>query len=455
MYRDGFGIRVDKDWLGLSKASTSGSSYYGLRPANTIGYVALTARDNSQLEEKTDREGFKLTPAYENFQLLIGVVTQFTAEVQDFLRREYLTFKNLHQSDVANLVHDASPEQLVDQLRSGIGSAQKGDVLVGRVVEALERIGAEPPALRELQASAGRDDARRLVDQLAGHWTSLSQTAASARDTLKEVDDLLTALVQLGPTGKLLANRVAGFRERLEEVYELASLGLTTEALTHEISNIAENLRSRTNQAHSYLRRKQSRDVELLSFVEEVSTAVAALRKQLGHLDPSLRFARDRREVIDLREFFEKLGSFYKERLRGKGIEWRLTEARNGSFSVRMSRGRLVQVVDNLILNSEYWLAADLEAKHISRAAIKVQLDAPHVRISDTGRGVLPALEGNLFEPFVTGKGRGRGRGLGLFIVAQLLDSDDCTITLSPERNEYRRRYIFDIDFTGARHGDS
>ncbi len=455
VYRDGFGIRVDKDWLGLSKASTSGSSYYGLRPANTIGYVALTARHNPQLEEKTDREGFKQTPPYDNFRLLMDEVVGFTAVVQDFLRREYISFRNLHQAEVANVVHDATPEQLVAQIRTGLASATKGDVLVNRIAQVLEGIGAEPPALRQLAKTTLQDDARRLVDQLASHWTSMSRTALTARQTLEQVDELLEAMSKLVPTSNLLANRVISFREQLEEVYELASLGLTTEALTHEISNIAEHLKGRTNQAQSYLRRKQSRDAELISFVDSVSSAVTALRKQLGHLDPSLRFARDKREVIDLRTFFDGVGSFYKERLAAKGISYALSEPVGGTFAVRMSRGRLVQVVDNIILNSEYWLSSDLEAGHISMAAISVDLNAPHVHISDTGRGVIPELEGTIFEPFVTGKGRSRGRGLGLFIVAQLLDADDCAIGLLHERNQFGRRYIFDLDLSGARYDEA
>jgi signal transduction histidine kinase len=174
----------------------------------------------------------------------------------------------------------------------------------------------------------------------------------------------------------------------------------------------------------------------------------------LGHLDPSLRFARDKREVIDLRKFFEDVGAFYEERLHAKRISYDVLESGDGNFSVRTSRGRLVQVVDNIILNSEYWLSADLDGGHISAAVIKVEIDAPHVRISDTGRGVIPELEGTLFEPFVTGKGRSRGRGLGLFIVAQLLDADDCTIQLSHDRNEFGRRYIFDLDLSGARYDE-
>jgi signal transduction histidine kinase len=106
--------------------------------------------------------------------------------------------------------------------------------------------------------------------------------------------------------------------------------------------------------------------------------------------------------------------------------------------------------MDNLILNSEYWLKSDMEAKRIKAGTIKLSVDSGRVRVEDNGRGVIPELDQSLFEPFVTGKGRGKGRGLGLFIVRQLLDSEDSTITLLPDRNAFGRRYIFELDFSGV-----
>lgn len=43
VYRDGFGVRVDEDWLGLGEQWTSGGSYYSLRPGNVSGYVSISA----------------------------------------------------------------------------------------------------------------------------------------------------------------------------------------------------------------------------------------------------------------------------------------------------------------------------------------------------------------------------------------------------------------------------
>jgi hypothetical protein len=49
VYRDHFAIRMEEDWLRLGQSWTSGRSYYGLKPANTIGYFELSADRNPQL----------------------------------------------------------------------------------------------------------------------------------------------------------------------------------------------------------------------------------------------------------------------------------------------------------------------------------------------------------------------------------------------------------------------
>ena len=88
IFRDGFGVRVDRDWIGLAKQWTGASSYYALKPENTLGYVALTAKDNQCLVETTDREGFVVTPHYQNFLAIFEYFRKFAHDAQEFLRGE-------------------------------------------------------------------------------------------------------------------------------------------------------------------------------------------------------------------------------------------------------------------------------------------------------------------------------------------------------------------------------
>jgi signal transduction histidine kinase len=120
---------------------------------------------------------------------------------------------------------------------------------------------------------------------------------------------------------------------------------------------------------------------------------------------------------------------------------------------LRINKGKLSQIMDNFVLNSQYWLAEDIKHDRIKQGQIRFEVEQPFLRISDNGRGIDPSVEAALFEPFVSAKGRGMGRGLGLFIVKQLLDSEGCQVGIVPLRNKSGRLFKFQIDFRGATNG--
>ena len=161
----------------------------------------------------------------------------------------------------------------------------------------------------------------------------------------------------------------------------------------------------------------------MIAYIEEVRSSVAAMRKQLTHLTPSLRYLRERRERIDMELFVEDLVRFYKDKLAANGISL-YVRTRTTGFSVHMNRGKLTQVFDNLILNAEYWLKESIGAGFIEKGEITITISQPYVQVTDNGRGVEESVEDSLFEPFVTMKRAGEGRGLGcLYAVNSLTPS--------------------------------
>ena len=192
---------------------------------------------------------------------------------------------------------------------------------------------------------------------------------------------------------------------------------------------------------------------EAPTYVEHVQSSIAAMRKQLAHLTPSLRYLRERRERIEVFTWARDLSTFHNDNFDKKGV--RVVVVRDGTngFVVNMNRGKLTQILDNLILNAEYWLREAVSADLLLTGEITITVDTPFLRVMDNGKGVEESVEESLFDPFVTTKRIGEGRGLGLFVVRQLLDSESCSITLLDDRNAYGRRYVFELDFSGAING--
>ena len=454
VYRDGFGVRVDYDWLGLASERTSGKSYYSLRPANTLGYIAITARDNAQLSEKTDREGFQVTPYYKNFFLLLKAFTKFSNDVQAFLRRSWLRFEEESRRGTPTQVPAVTPDEIARQMRDTLSLAETYREPIRRLSNQL--VAASDAANQSLQgvtASASALGANgRLRTALDHHSTEVHFLANRIHETktvLVELDGFLHTVAETNPLSAVLANEIADLHEQLAEVYSTISLGLTAEALSHELHNVADQLAARTQKALERLRRRPDADGVLITYAEYVRNAVGALRKQLSHLAPSLRYVRERREDISLLAFLESLSEFHIERMGQHNVRVAF-EGDNQDFAIRMNRGKLTQVFDNLILNSEYWLREAIRSHEISHGMILLTVRSPFVRVADNGPGISQTVEHRLFTPFVTAKVLGEGRGLGLFITRQLLESEGCTIGLAPERNALGRLFVFEIDFSGA-----
>jgi signal transduction histidine kinase len=235
----------------------------------------------------------------------------------------------------------------------------------------------------------------------------------------------------------------------MDDMYEAIALGLAAEAIVHEIFQITEGLSARTKRLSSRL--DNDPDAKpVLNFLEHVQAATSALRKQVSFLSPALRYVREKREELVLPSFLKELEEFYRDRLAKNKITLSFTDKSDKPFIVKMNRGKLTQVLDNFVLNSEYWLREDIRQGRHTKGEIHIEIERPFLRISDNGRGIDPSVEAMLFEPFVTAKARGEGRGLGLFIVKQLLNADGCHVGVLPQRNRSRRLFVFQIDLRGA-----
>ncbi len=440
VYRDHFAIRMEEDWLRLGQSWTSGKSYYGLRPANTLGYFELSAFNNPQLREKSDREGFLDTRASRGFAAITRQCVGFANSALTDVRRSFNRFKERQLAAEARLPTAWTPPDAVKALKEAKQSATRAQATLSatdrqrkaalvNVRASLQRVVKEAalPA-SQLRAAA---DAIRQLDEVVGEWENQRAVLETQLAALKEDQTLTAALLQ----------RFDQFKNQVTEVYEAVGLGLVAEGLAHEMDAILEDLVQRTNRAAP--RAKQLNDAALVGYVEAVRATVSTLRKQVSFLDPMLRTTREQRSTFSVAEFVQEFVELRKERLARFRIQAIARVERD--FVVRMSRGRLQQVLDNLCRNSEFWLR-QRGPDQGAGGEIFLTVSAPNVVISDTGPGVKTSLENVLFEPFISGKPGGEGRGLGLFISRQLLQRDGCDVMLEPERNEKGRRYEFSVD---------
>jgi len=429
---------MEEDWLRLGQSWTSGRSYYGLKPANTIGFFELSAQHNPQLREKSDREGFLDTPASRGFLAIAAECVGFANSVLTDVRRTFVRFRERRIATEARLPTAWTPPDAVKALNEARQTAKKAQATLAsterhrkaavvRVRESLNQLvksGGVPAA--QLKAAT---EAIRQLDEVVGEWDKQREILEAQLETLKEDQALTGALLE----------RFDQFKTQLNEVYEAVGLGLVAEGIAHEMEGVLEDLVQRTNRAAP--RAKRAGDSSLVGYVEAVRATVSTVRKQVSFLDPMLRNTREQKSAFSVARFVEEFVELRRERLSRFNITTNIVNERD--FTVRMSRGRLLQVLENLTRNSEYWLRQSSPTPH---GQISFEISASHVVVSDSGPGVKVGVENALFEPFVSGKPAGQGRGLGLFISRQLLQRDGCDLILEPDRNAKGRRYKFAID---------
>ncbi|MBM7754086.1 signal transduction histidine kinase [Microbacterium laevaniformans] len=454
VFRDGFGIRLDDDWLGLSAQQTTATSFYGLRPLNTAGFVNLSARDNAALEETSSREAFRDTPAWRGFFQLMIQVVKFARETQELVRRNWTIYAREHTTP-SELSDTATPSDIGGHIVARASEALKSRSRAQsarRTLNSLDRI------VEDLSTSA-QDSAlsmwtdpklREAVDKAASQISDAQSQLVSA---LGEVDSILGVLDDLRGAAALLEEKLTLAEERISNAWESVALGLSAEILAHEVDQISDRLRGRSHQILDYLRKQQPIDTRTVAYVEHVRASSAELTRQVARLNPALRFRRETRSTHLVSELILSAAEFHGPRLKAARINLAMETVQD--FRIRVNEGKFMQVIDNLIRNSEYWVTRHLLQKHIETGEITVTIDSPRVIVSDNGPGVQPSVEDTLFEPFITMKPMTEGRGLGLFVVSQLLDSEGGSIALGEHRNKGGRPDTFEVDLRGLLEGDA
>jgi signal transduction histidine kinase len=424
VFRDGFGIRVNDDFLRLGTGFTGGRSFWTLRPGNVVGYIKLSARENAQLKETTDREGFVVNGAYETFAALMKTLVDRINITQTQIGRELTTWA------------EASAPPAVEP------PSRKAAELARAVAERDERTRetvASVASVQKMLTELGEGSALITTEQMS-EAREASELLSRLQQLTAEGETLRRDLDELGRSSQEVERERAQLRDQLRAAYQTVGLGIVAEMVAHEMTGITGRLQARADALGRQFKGPEQRAARALA--SEVKSAVRAIRLQLRHLEPQLRYQRARREDVDVRQLAEDVADYHRTRLSPSGIDVKVT---GKGLDTRVNRGRLQQALDNLVINSEFWLKHD----DTKRPQIDITIKPPMLIVRDNGPGVDPGLETAIFEPFVSGRAGDEGRGLGLFIARQVLNDDSVTIYLGePEQDGRRRSFV--LDFAGA-----
>lgn len=199
-----------------------------------------------------------------------------------------------------------------------------------------------------------------------------------------------------------------------EKFVHLAGIGLITEFIFHELDRSVTHALNELAVA----RREHPRSGVLKALEEQLKT----LSKRISAFDSMAGEKRQTKINFEVGEVVDTVLEGHKNQFLRHKIEVKIV--RDGPFQIRAVRGMLIQILENLISNSVYWLnqQASYETGFSPHIEIEISAKRRILSMTDNGPGVDPSRKDLIFHPFVTSKPPNAGRGLGLYISRELAD---------------------------------
>lgn len=245
------------------------------------------------------------------------------------------------------------------------------------------------------------------VDSRALHWVNLPVKAGEeALGRLVVFQDVTEERTLQQMREDLTHTMVHDLRNPLNVVY--SALEMMNEQL---IEKAAPDIRQMLNISRQSTRRILNLVNGILSISHLESGRMPVLRKSL-----------------ELGELVEEVLEAERTLAEEKGLRLRY-EAPQQMPPVMADRSLMERVLQNLVGNAIKFTPAD--------GLVEVGADVADghvmVRVRDTGPGVPPEIQDQLFEKFVTGKQMGRGSGLGLAFCRMAIEAHDGRIWVDSE----------------------
>jgi signal transduction histidine kinase len=227
--------------------------------------------------------------------------------------------------------------------------------------------------------------------------------------------------------------QVGAFKKARDQVIQMAATGLLVEVLAHELNRATRHALSSLSDF-----RTRRLDPSALALFSTLESQLKTLQKRLRILDPLAAAGRQVKDTFDLVEWVKTILDSHTEQFRRHGIHVDLKvlpRPRQGGLQVKMVKGMLVQILENLLSNSAYWLIQQrrLEASFKPQIVIQIDTEAVTVSVTDNGPGVDPQRREEIFQPYVTTKPAGEGKGLGLFISREIAKYHKASLMMGKE----------------------
>lgn len=391
LYRDGFRVYPygTEDDDWLELDKTAlKSKGYALNRIQLVGQVEIGRLSNPELLDQTNREGLRQTPE----EAILKETVQFAVErLRDEMNRITKEQKDAKEPFIADETKTADLEK---RMKTAIKS------------------------IRKIVPSEHRE----VVQELELVREEFARFASQARE------------------------RIADMEKDADQMIAMAGIGLMVEVVAHELTRSAEDALDVLNS----LKRKTVPE-EIRRRLESLRASMTSISKRLRILDPLSVTGRQRKERFNLDELLNEMLEAHEAQFERHQVKLNILPA-DRPVQVSAVKGMVVQVLENLISNSLYWLDVEKQRKMSFKPelTISVEDNPPRIRFSDNGPGISEQYKDRVFDLFFSLKDKSRRRGLGLFIAREAAEHNGGALMLDPDAvNDEGRFSTFDYRVVG------
>lgn len=287
-----------------------------------------------------------------------------------------------------------------------------------RAIEHMRLVGENARLLKEL-ARLNAD----LEDRVRDRTAALEQANAQLRSERAELESTLT---RLGET-----------QDQLVQMEKMASIGLLTAGVAHEINNPLAFILPNFERIESWVasmrsdpceKRTQSLD-ELGSLVRECRRGLDRIARLVKQLRIFSHPGRQDLRPIDVDELVRSVVTMVEREVAGHAA---ITVYSSPDCTARGNDDQLRQVLLNLLLNSAQSFPAGRTDGRID-VFVEQKDGLISIRVIDNGCGIAAENVRRVFDPFFTTKPVGHGTGLGLAVSRDLVKKMDGNVTLESQ----------------------
>ncbi len=392
IYRDNFRVRPygesGEDWLKLGERAAQspagpgqGLGGYKIRPNQVVGSIAISRIHNKGLEDKSSREGIVENEVFNAFKELILKIISVLEKDRNTI---FVSFSKLYEQTSEN-------ERIKREAQEA----------AARIAEKIKKDNGTPPFFED---------------------PDLKDDAAKVTKAFKVLED---EIVEKNEENKILRS--------------LASAGLITAAVTHELRGLENVLLTRNDELRGlikpYIKDDQLKEVNAaynpFVLLDEMKKTDTDLHEWISYaLTPLKKDKRDKK-IIVLRNYFEDLYSMWKYILNERKISFACDNF-DEKFAITAYLIDLDTIFNNLIINSieSFSKKKDSHERSIKISCVK---DKEYYKItySDNGIGLHSTYSKNPNDIFAAQETTKKdGTGMGMYLVKSVVDENKGKINL-------------------------